>query len=169
MQHIEDTRESPVELGEDEPNLVPFCHWSQIQSPRYKDAIGLFAGSNVTTQKVHLSNSYTKATSPVPACVEYDMEFVQYKLLEILAPYICDIKNAGFADDSPSINEMENVLVRLLQVCIKEAILRHDNAVEMCEKMGVNLAYDPKLMLRSFKFAIGEKHKQKAFLESIQD
>ena len=166
MKNIEDTRESPIELGEVEEierSSVPTYHWSQIRNPRYKSTIEfLNKGAVTVTQKVHLARVDTKSTPLQSACVVYDTEFIEYQLLEIIAPFICDIKNGNLELDG-----LQTCLVSTLWRAMNQAEKRHDNAIQLCNSMGVSLSYDPKFVLRSFKLGAAENYKDVQLLDSL--
>ena len=170
---LEDTSQSDIELGEDDkPNLVPTYHWSEILNPRCKDVTDLLTGSVTITQKVNPKGTTAKTTAPKPACVIYDEAFIQYLLLEVIAPFICGAKNAKFENEEPTLNEVVEVqtqLVNLLVKTLENSVKHHDNAIDLCGKMGIELSYEPKLMLRSFKLAVAESRKNEKFLDSLDD
>ena len=168
MQHIEEIKHSDIELGvNDEPSLIPTYHWSEISSPRYKGVTDLLVGFVTTTQKVNPNGTTAKTTAPIPACVIYDEAFIQYQLLEVIAPFICEAKAAMFENEA--VVEVQAQLVTLLVKTLEDSVKRHDNAIDLCGKMGVELSYEPKLMLRSFKLAAAESQKNKKFLDSLDD
>ncbi|MEG4360153.1 MULTISPECIES: hypothetical protein, partial [unclassified Microcoleus] len=168
---IEDTRQSPIELGETE-DTVPTYHWSEIVNPRYKDVFDLLSNSVIVTQKVNPNGTTAKTVPPTPACVIYDEAFIQYQLLEVIAPFICSAENANFEKEAPTLDKAAKVYDRLktlFQQTFEDSIKRHDNAIHLCEDMGVTLQYEPKSMLRSFKLSIAQNQKNENFLDSLSD
>jgi hypothetical protein len=96
---------------------------------------------------------------------------LQSKLLEVIAPIICDWKeevSQGFIEDDVTVadipamrlDDFTDCLAQLLTSCVQSSIKYHDKAVTYCEQMGVTLPYNPKALLRSFKLAKAKAVKQ---------
>ena len=174
MQNIEDVenvKKDPCDLGESE-YTIPTYHWSEIQSPILKNAtVDILFDEIVLTQKVHMRNQSSIKESTTPALVIYDSDFLQSKLLEVIAPIICDWKekvSQGYIEDdvtgedisAMSLGDLTHSLTQQLATAIHSGIRHHDEAVTYCEQMGVTLPYNPKALLRSFKLAKSKAVKQ---------
>lgn len=185
MENIEDTRQNLRELGESEiPTIsedlqrfeeleeleqskepVPTYYWADIQTPRLSNVgVDIFYGEVLLTQKTYTKNQSAKLDIPTPKVVVYDSNFLRYKLLEVIAPIICDWKeetSQGFAEDDVTgedisamrLDDFIDCLKLLLTSCVEDSIKYHDSAIESCEEMGIGLPYTPKFLLRSFKLA----------------
>lgn len=171
MQNIEDTTEDPRELGESE-NTIPTYHWSEIHIPRLSNLTVYILTDEISlTQKVNINGETPKVHPQRPALVVYDDDFLRYKLLEVIAPIICDWKeevSQGFIEDDVTgedisamrLDDFTDCLAQLLTSCVQSSIKYHDKAVTYCEQMGVTLPYTSKTLLRSFKLAKLKDYRQ---------
>ncbi|MEG4323145.1 hypothetical protein, partial [Microcoleus sp. Aus8_D3] len=163
---IEDTRQSPIELGETE-DTVPTYHWSEIHSPRLNDlTTDIFNDEVVLTQKVNIKNETPKVHSQRAGCVIYDFDFLRYKLLEVIAPIICNHKNelieknTNTEDALDALDDLGFKLTGQLAATIFSSVRYHDEAMAFCDEAGVELSYSPKALLRSFKSAKTRAYKK---------
>ena len=159
MEHIEGTREFPIELGKDE-DIVTTYHWSEVQSPRFNDlTTDIFNDKVVLTQKAHTRTESAKLKIATPKLVIYDSDFLRYKLLEVIAPIICNQrnelieKNTNTEDALYALEDLSLKLTGQLTAAIFSSVRYHDEAVTFCNEAGVELPYSPKALLRSFKSA----------------
>lgn len=159
MENIEDTKESPIALEKSEDGISSY-HWSEIQSPNFKEIpLSIFEETIALTQKINIKGETSKIHAQRPAIVIYDVSFLQYKLLEVIAPIICEYKE-GEATGA-EIEAFNANILALITTAIADAIKCHDDAIAMCGEMGIILFYTPKLLLRSFKLA-----KAKSYIHS---
>jgi len=166
MEQTENDRPDLPEFDKDEPLAVtPTYHWSEIQSPRLKDpTIDILSQPVIVTQKVHETNDAANGRLPRSAIVIYDTGYLQYKLLEFIAPLLCDWKDKsldGFVENpdteyDESVIPLEHLTSELAQIFLKtttSSIKYHDEAIETCNNIGVELPFTSKFLLRSFKLA----------------
>ncbi|XZN93238.1 MAG: hypothetical protein ACM65M_10615 [Microcoleus sp.] len=152
----ENTTESKREL--------PIYHWSEIASPRFKLTEKLFLESITVTQTVHKRNQTPKTTQAHPAFVVYDVGFVNYKLLEVIAPLIAEElidKNIGFDQESFSKGFLEQSqlvfdktyanLISSLATVLTEAIQAYGSCAIKSEDFGITLNPTASVIVRSFK------------------
>ena len=165
MEHIED--DSSV-TG---VPSVPTYYWANIQNPRLKGMdLDFLFHDRVVTQKVHPNGTGTKNSVSQPACVIYDSKFLQYKLLEILAPIICDWKNAdndgiasnletGFDEQVMHLNDLIAILQTTLENLITQSLTYHADVITSCNEIGIGLGWDAPSLLRTFKQTEGRRHR----------
>jgi len=161
LKNLEDTEEVNDKNNDDivPRDDIPTYHWSMIHVPRMSEAISCLTIDKIAlTQKVHLLNEPTKLNQQHSAIVLYDIHFLEYKLLEVIASLICEVMAETESDSNASIaDSLLEQLADSLGDVIKEVIFRaveyHDNAIETCNEIGVDLRYLPKMVIRSFKLA----------------
>jgi len=172
MTNIEDVRENPVELGQETLTY----HWSKIQSPRLSDiGIDIFDTDNEIrlTQKVNINGETSKVHPLRPALIIYDLLFLRYKLLEVIAPIICNWKyevNQRYTEDEVTgedtsaikLEDLSELIAIELKAAIHSSVKIHDEAVVLCEEMGLTLPYTSKSLLRSFKQDVMREYQFKA-------
>lgn len=131
------------------------------------------------TQRVNSKGETSKVHPQKPAIVIYDSTFLQYKLLEVIAPLICDWKDnlldgftenpkTGFDESVMSLKDLTSEIVQTFVTAINSSIECHDDAINSCAEMGVTLPYSAKALLRSFKLAKARNYKQPSD-SSIED
>lgn len=144
---------------------LPTYHWSQILSPRYKDLNQALLFEPVTiTQSVHLNNQAPKNTKAHPALVVYDSSFVQYKLLEVIAPFLSSRLDSavilGLTDDNDIVDDdFLNNLGILLVSAGRDAIKLFKKSSKDCEEIGVTLDNSPSTILRTIKLSTAREYK----------
>jgi len=188
MQHIEDDRDNPTELDKDEfimdmdltipeNRFIPHSsietyHWSEIHAPRFSDiSLDIFNGEITLTQRVNFKGETPKVHPQKSAIIIYDSAFLQYKLLEVVAPLICNWKEeldngwvnnpeTGFDESVMPLEDLTIKLAKILVTAIASSIECHDGAIELCNDIGVSLPFSAKALLRSFKLAKAKEYKQ---------
>jgi hypothetical protein len=159
-----------VDNATNELKPIPTYHWSEIASPRYKDLNRALLFEPVTiTQNVHLSNQTPKTTKSQPALVIYDAEFVKYKLLEVVAPFLSEYLDTEYSDlnatkDSSDVNDvlastLVKALTPLLLAALSNAAIVQVKTATDCQDIGVDIGNDSSTIVRSVKSAIARKYK----------
>lgn len=135
-------------------SAIPTYHWSEIQSPRLNGmTIKLLNESIAVTQSVHLLNDYSVTKKAFPAIVVYDVSFLHYKLLEVLAPIICSTIGSSLDET----NAMKAQLEGLVSFALTTGLNTFEDTKSMCLDMGILLKNKPSTFLRAFKLYEAKK------------
>jgi molybdopterin-binding protein len=143
---------------------LPTYHWSEIGSPRYKALSSSLILEPVTiTQNVHKANQTPKTTKAHAAFVIYDREFIKYKILEVVAPFVSEHLNFGGIEYSEirSIltTDIVDNLVVLLADTLNSAVEIQAKTAQDCQDIGLEIGSDSSTILRSFKVKIARDYK----------
>lgn len=150
--------------------LIPTYHWSEIASPRYRDlSLALLSGSVSVTQKVHRRNETPKVTKVHSAFVVYDSDFVKFKLLEAVVPFLTEYfqKRYYAIQLTDSVESLSEEITSELTTPLSEqfihsivfAVLTHLRAYQACSDIGLDLNFDRHSILRSFKLEVERNYK----------
>lgn len=156
-----------------ELKTLPTYHWSQILCPRYKDLDKAILSTPVTvTQNVHTANQTPKVHKAQPALIIYDSQFVEYKLLEVVAPFLSSCIDSTTilesTDDSDVIDDgLVGDLWNLLSGALSKAMTVHRKISQECEDIGITLDNDSSTILRSFKLTAAKEYKLRQVIDFI--
>ena len=104
-----------MEQQESTEVLANRIHWTQLQSPNIGTNMSaeLLTGEIILTQKGLLKSQSSKYETPIPYLVTYDVDYLKYRLIEIVAPILVGLCFDSFLLDKTTDFTEESVVTKM--------------------------------------------------------